>query len=1014
MITEVFIRRPIFTIVISLVILLAGLLAYLNLSVRLYPKVNTAVITVYVSYPGADAALMEGAVTTPIENALGSVEGLDYITSASRQGYCYASLHLKLDYDINTALNEVNAKLAAVRDELPIEVHDPQIMKEDPDARPIMFLNFASNTLATIKIANYLYRVVQPQLQTISGVSTVNIFSSDYAMRIWLNPYLMAAHDVTPWDIENVFSKNNLQIPGGQLENSSQLINVKTISDLNTAAQFNNIILKSENGNLVRLNDIGKTELGAQNNTIITYVNGKPSVPVGIIPASNANYLFVAKDVKLLLSRLVKNLPTGISASIFWDNTKFIYASIKEIKIAIFEAAICVILVIFMFIGSWRILLIPVMSIPLSLIGICAVMYLMNYSLNTMTFLAFVLAIGMVVDDAIVVSENIHRHIVSGKDPMNAAILGSKEIQFAIIAMTLTLAAVYIPIAFLHGLIGALFKEFAFTLAGAVIISGFVALTLLPMMCSKIMTKNDVNNYLPAKINQFSERIISFYENMLIKILYMRRLVIFILPIIIVGCILFYHFIPRELAPKEDTGTIVTFAYTPTSANINYTAKYTKLLEPIFKKVPEVENYVIVNGDGGNANTAFALLDFKPWSKRKRTSDEIIKSMSSVMMAIPEIIAQPTNPSEIPGASSWKGSVNIELQTTGNYLELNNILQKFLRAAHDNKFLVNLNTNLKLDQRQDNILIDRIKAADMGISIKDIGYAVNLAMGQPTVSHFNMFGRNYDIVPQLLPQFRKSDVAINSLQLRTNGGNLVPLSNLIKIQKTISPQSLNHFQQLRSASITAGLAPGYTLGEALKFFQKLSKKILPQDMQINYSGESRLYFQSSSQIHILFIFSVLVIFLVLAAQFESFRNPFIVLLAVPFSLFGALLIMFLTGCTLNIYSEIGIITLVGLISKHGILMVEFANQLQFKGKDVKGAIITAALIRLRPILMTTAAMVLGAIPLVFANGAGANSRRQIGLVIVGGMLIGTFFTIFMLPTMYTYLAKCRFGSREIL
>lgn len=1005
MFTQFFIRHPVVTIVMTFIILLAGITAYFSLPISLYPKTNTAIISVYVSDSGADAELIENYITNTIENALSSVEGADDVTSESHEGYSYILLHLKMGSDVNEALNEANNKIASIRSSLPVDIDNPVVTKEDPSTRPILFLNFSSNFIKTEGIVDYLLRVVQPQLQTIAGIADDKIFGSGYAMRIWLNPYLMAAYDVTPSDLKNAFSANNLQSSGGQLENAWQLINVKTIADLNTAEQFNHMVIKQINGQFVRLNNIGKAVLEAKNKDLSIYTNGKRSVVVGIIPTFDANYLSVSHEIHQLFPRLEKNLPDGMNASLFWDSTKFIVASIKEVKKTIFEAILGVILIMFLCIGSWRILLIPSVTIPLSLLGICAAMYVMNYSLNTITFLAFVLSVGMVVDDSIVVSENIHRHIANGKDPVSAAMIGSREIMFAIISMTLTLAVVYLPIALMGGLIGALFKEFAFTLAGAVIISGFLSLTVSPMMCSKIMIPNILQNHWAQKTHQMSEQIMQYYSNLLSGFVEGSAWIFVLLPLAIMSSLFLYQHIPSELAPKEDVGYITMMVRGPTSANIAYTEKNTKLLEPIFKKIPEVENEVIVNGDGSNPSAAFCLLDLKPWSDRQRTSDEIIKTMFPQLMSMTDIIAQPINPSSLPGSDTWKGSVNVEIQTSGDYSELNYAVQKFLHIAESNSGLENLNTDLKLDQLQDDVIIDRNKAADLGISTEDISDAIHLALGKPRMSRFSRMGRNYDIIPQLESRFRNTVDAINALQVRTRAGTLVPLSNLITVREKTSPQILDHFQQMRSAEITASIAPGYTLGQALNYFQKISKTILPDHIQIDYSGESRLYLQGEHQMQRMFIFSFILIFLILSAQFESFRDALIIILVTPFSISGALLVMLMTGCTLNIYSEIGLITLIGLISKHGILMLEFANQLQRTGKNIRESIVTAASIRLRPILMTTAAVILGAVPLVFASGAGAVSRHQIGWVIIGGMLIGTIGTLFFIPAAYIFISR---------
>jgi len=1001
--TDIFVRRPVFATVLSLVILLVGLRSYFSLSVRLYPKIDASVVSIDTTYSGADAALMEGFVTTPIENSLGGIDGIDYITSSSTTGKSTVTVYFQLGYDINAAVADVNSKVSSVRTLLPSDIDSPVVSKKDPNASPSMFLSFASNSLTTEQITDYLKRSIQPQIQTMPGVGSAQIWGSEYAMRIWLDPKLMAAHNITPANVRNALINQSLQAPGGQLKTNTQAFAVKTFSEASNAQQFNNLVIRQNDGQLTRISDIGKAELGSKSTDISVFINGKPGVVLAITPSSIANPLDISVEINQAFKKLVASLPKSIVAQIMWDNSKFISASISEVKKTIIEATICVILVVFLFLGSWRTLIIPIVTIPLSLIGVCTVMLMLGYSLNTITFLSLVLAIGMVVDDAIVVTENIDRHIEEGKTPFAAALVGAREIQFAIIAMTFTLAAVYAPIGFLTGLIGSLFKEFAFTLAGAVIISGFIALTLSPMMCSKIMQPNTANkSKLTKKINDIFNVIMQRYQKYLHQVLINRKKILYLIPIIFTLTIILYYFIPSELAPAEDGGYVMAPMLAPTSANVDYTKKYSKVVEDFFAKVPEAENYLIVNGNGA-PNTALGLLVLKSWEKRSRSVDKIISELLPKFWAIPGIYAFPINPSSLPGANG-NSPVQIELQTLGDYNTLNDISQKILAAAKQNRRLANVRVEPKLDQPQLNININREKAGDLGIPISDIGYGINLGLGQTTISHFGIEGRSYDVIPQLYPEFSNTPNMLNYLHLTTASGEMVPLGNIAAINESVAPQSYNHFQQMRSIEITASMAPGYTLNQALKYFDGVIKKIAPSDIRIDYAGQSRLFFQTGNQMTMTFLFAIIFIFLVLAAQFESFRDPFIVLFTIPLSLFGALLAMLITGCSMNIYSQIGLVTLIGLISKHGILMVEFANQLQETGKSIEEAIVAAATTRLRPILMTTAAMVLGSLPLALAHGAGAVSRQQIGWVIVGGMTVGTLFTLFVVPAMYTYIA----------
>lgn len=1002
--TDIFIRKPVLATVISLTILLVGLRCYFGLQTRLYPKIDASVVSISTHYAGADAALMEGFVTTPIENALGGVSGIDYITSTSSSGSSVVTVHFELGYDLNVAVSDINSKVNSIRYLLPKEIDNPVVSKTDPNATPIMYLSFSSDSLAVEEITDYLNRTIQPQLQTVSGVGSAQVWGPTYAMRIWLDHGLMAAHNITPADISYALTNQNIQVPGGILKTGLQELTVKTFSETVTADQFSNIILRQDNGSLVKIKDIGKAELGVESDNIVVHINGQPGAVVAITPSSVANPTDVSTNVKKIFPKLITMLPKAIHSKVLWDSSKFIFESIKEVKKTLLEAVLCVIFVVFLFLGSWRTLLVPVVTIPLSLVGVAIFMYYMGYSLNTLTFLSMVLAIGMVVDDAIVVTENIHRHIKRGKTPLDASFAGASEIQFAVIAMTFTLVAVYAPVGFLSGLIGSLFKEFAFTLAGAVVISGLIALTLSPMMCSKIMLPHTVVQTGFAKRSQdFFDKVMRCYANWLRVVLNNRKKVLSIVPIILVITGVLYSFIPSELAPAEDQGFIMAPIVAPTSANINYMQKYSKMVESYLAKVPESETHLVINGYQ-SANFGISIAILKSWSERKRTADEIIAELFPQLWTIPGVIAFPINPSNLPGTAEGGGPIQIELQSLGDYDSLNIVAQKISAAALQNPRLHNVRVEPKLDQPQLDIHINREKAGVLGIAISDIGRAINLALGQPITGHFSMAGRSYDVIPQLSQKSSMTPDVIDNIYLRTASQELVPLQNLVTRGETVTPQSYKHFQQLRSMELTADLTPGYTLGQALDFFTRTIKSIAPSDVKVDYAGQSRLYFQTGGQMVLTFIFAIIFIFLVLAAQFESFRDPLIVLITIPLSMFGALLAMFFTKSTMNIYSEIGLITLVGLISKHGILMVEFANQLQMAGETVTESIITAAAIRLRPILMTTAAMVLGAVPLSIATGAGAVSRHQIGWVIIGGMLIGTLFTLFIVPPTYSYIA----------
>ncbi len=1003
--TDIFIKRPVFATVLSLIILLTGLISYFKLPLRQYPKIDATEISISTAYPGASPSLMETQVTTPIENAIAGVEGIDYISSSNTEGESDIHAHFKLGYNINAAVADVVNKVSSVRWQLPKDVNDPVIRKDDPNAMPILFIAFSDPNISAVAINDYLVRSVQPVLGTLSGVGEAKVFGQlSYAMRIWLNPYLMASRGVTALDIESALSNNNLQSPTGRIENTTQEFNTVLDSNLINADQFNNLVIREDQNSLIRIKDIGYAKLGTPERRVIGLLDGKQTNVMGIITRSDANPLSVANKIKQELKTIAKQFPKGLRAQVVWDNAKFISASIKEVKKTIIEAVVFVILIIFLFLGSFRTIAIPAVTIPLSLIGVCSLMFAMNYSLNTMTFLAFVLAIGMVVDDAIVVSENIQRNIELGKNPVQAALTGAREIRFAIIAMTLTLAAVYAPIVFMTGLTGALFKEFAFTLAAAVIISGFIALTLSPMMCSKIFSDKSKKSRLENAITGVTHKLTCVYRKSLTGMLRFRSVVAVGIVIIIIGCVFLYRSIPEELAPKEDLGGIMTFVTAPATANLQYTEKYTRMINNIYKKLPSAELRLSILGVPNGVNSAWMFLTLKNWSQRKRTVDQIIASLYPKLMAIPGVMAFPVNPFSLPGSSSFM-PINFVIKSTGSYQELNKVAQKVKQAVAANPMFQNVDIDMKIDKPEIDINVNRNMAADLGVPLSAIGRTVNLALGEPQFNRFDMDGRSYYVLPQLTKDYRDTPATLDNLYVRTKSSQLVPISSFIELQEKVMPQSLNHFQQMRSATITGVPAPGYTLGQALSAIEGIAKKYMKSDMQYDFSGQSRQFMEANGTMMLTFIFAIVFIFLVLSAQFESFRDPLIVMCTVLLSTAGALLLIKLSGSTMNIYTQIGLVTLIGLISKHGILMVEFANQLQGKGKSIREAIIEAASIRLRPILMTTFAMILSAVPLALASGAGANSRHQIGLTIIGGMSFGTLFTLFVVPTVYTWLAS---------
>ncbi len=1004
--TDIFIRRPVFSSALSLMLLLLGLVSFASLTVRQYPNIAANVVTITTNYPGANPDLMAGFVTTPLENAIGGIDNIDYMYSSSVEGQSVITVYLKLDGSIDSALANTMAKVTSVMYQLPPDVQQPIVAKSDSSSPPTVYINFASDTMTSEAITDYLIRVVQPQLNTLNGVSSSTIYGErEYAMRLQLNPELMAGLNVTPAEVYNQMVNQNIQTAAGAVLSKYQTANVVVNTDLQSVPQFDNMVMYSNNDTLVKLKDIGKAQLAAKDYTTSAVVNGKESVVIGITPKSNANPLAVSQEVNELLPEISKELPQGMTTKVIYDQSIFIQASIDEVYDTIAEAVLFVIAVMLLFLGSFRAVIVPIVTIPLSVIGVCSYMLAMGYTINTITLLAWVLAIGLVVDDAIVVVENIYRHIGLGKTPFKAAIDGTREIGFAIIAMTLTLAAVYAPIGFTGGITGVLFGEFAFTLAGAVIFSGFIALTLSPMMCSKLLTNQHSKwaLFVDKTFDNFKEK----YRKILREVLHMRWFVVGGAAIIYVLFYVIYSHTPSTLAPTEDEGVLFTFIQGPSSANIKFTEKYTSQLTQIYNSVPEKENFVIINGFSG-VNTGIAVIALIDWDKRTRTTSEISKSLFPKMWGIQGLKVIPFPPAPLPDAGLLPISFVLKSTKANPTMELYNNITKLKKAAENNAGFEGVNVDLMIDAPQINITINRNMAGLLGVSMTEISQALIVLLGQPQQNQFSMDQRSYFVIPEFDKNFdyQNNPELLNSVYVRTSSGKTVPLSNLVTITKTVQPLSINHFQQLPSATLTAANTPGFTLGQDLAFLKDYTEKNLSKDLQIDYSGQARQLIEASDAMEQALVFAIIFIFLVLAAQFESYRDPIIVMTTVPLSLTGAMFTLHLIGGSLNIYTQIGLITLIGLISKHGILIVEFANELQIKEKlSVWDAVIESTSVRLRPILMTTAAMVLGALPLALASGAGAVSRHQLGWVIVGGMTLGTVFSLFVVPSVYTLIAK---------
>ncbi|HJV85813.1 MAG TPA: efflux RND transporter permease subunit [Noviherbaspirillum sp.] len=1008
--SDICIRRPVFATVMSLIIVLIGLVSYNRLAVREYPKIDEPVVTVTTDYPGASSEIVESQVTKPMEDSIAGIDGVDVLTSISRSEQSQITVKFRLEKDPDSGANDVRDRVSRVRAKLPQTIQEPVIAKVEADANPIIWLSFSSDTMSQLDLTDIANRIVKPRLQLLPGAADVRIGGErKYAMRIWLNRDKLAAYRLTPADVEDALRKQNIEVPAGRIESKQREFSVVSQTDLTTSKEFGDIIVRTVNGYAVRLRDVASVEIAPAAERTSVRFNGKNAVSLGIIRQATANPLELAGYVKAELPKLNEELAAqGVRIGIAVDNTLFIDRSIKSVYKTIGEAIVLVALVIFVFLRSFRASIIPLVTIPVSLIGAFGLMSLAGFSINTLTLLALVLAIGLVVDDAIVVLENIFRHIENGMKPFDAALKGAKEIGFAVVAMTLTLAAVYAPVAFTPGRTGRLFVEFALTLAGAVLVSGFVALTLSPMMCSVLLRHQARHGIVYRAIENALDMLTAAYRKVLAGTLAARWLVVLVYVVVIGTLAWLATGMKKELAPVEDRGTIFTVFTGPDGASLEYTEKYARRMEEIAAGIKEIDRVFIFAGNPTveRGSASFRTID---WTERSRSTLDMLKEMQPKMAAIPGILAFPNAPPSL-GQSIRERPVNLVVLSNASYAELQNVAQQIVAEASKNPGLVNIDTDLRLNKPQVNVEVDRDKAADAGVQIETVGRTLETMLGGRNVTRFKKDGDQYDVVVQIQNGERDAPDDINNIFVRglsKTGGpdQMIPLSSLLKVRETVAPRELNHFGQRRAVIISASLANGYTQGEAIGFMEQTARSILKPGYAIDLSGSSREYRDSSGSLALTFVLALAFIYLVLAAQFESFIYPFIIMLTVPLSMAGALAALKWGGGTLNVYSQIGLITLVGLITKHGILIVEFTNQLREQGKSLQEAVVDAAVLRLRPILMTTGAMVLGAVPLALATGAGAESRMQIGLVIVGGMSFGTLLTLFVVPTFYTFLAR---------
>ena len=1010
--SDLSIRRPVLAIVVNLVILLIGVICYDRLAVRQLPNVDVPVVTVATGYPGANAQVIESQITKPIEDTLSGIEGIDYIQSVSRAESSQVTVRFKLDRDADAAASDVRDRVAQARGALPEEASDSIVQKQEADAQPIIYLAFSSDRHSLVEIADYANRIVKDRVQTIPGVAQAQVYGSRYAMRVWLNPERLAGYGMAPSDVESALRAQNVEIPAGRVEGLQREFTVLSETDLKTPEQFAQIVLGNRNGYLVRLGDVARVELGADSARFRARFNGKNAIPLGIVKQAVANPLEISTAIKTMLPQITRALPAGMKVEVAYDSTIFIEKSISEVYATVFEAMLLVVLVIFLFLRNWRAVLIPIVTIPVSLIGAFAIMYMLGFTINILSLLAMVLAIGLVVDDAIVMLENIYRHIKEGMSPLQAAFKGSKEIGFAIIAMTLTLAAVYLPFAFSTGRTGKLFIEFTLTLAGAVLVSGFTALTLSPMMCSKLLRHETEH----GRFYLWGERMLASldatYRRVLSRVLSLRKLMVIGAVAVFGAAVLLFTLLPKELAPQEDQGLIIGFASAPEGATIDYTDGYAKQMEKVFEKVTERDRSFVIVGFG-EVTSAIGFVGLKDWDERARTAQQIAGSLFPQFMGISGLMAFPVTPPPL-GQGGFGQPVSFVVQTTGTWEELDGTVKKLLTKMQENPKLTNPDTDLKLNKPELRVLMNRDKIASVGTDVGTVGRTLETMLGGRNVTRFKKGSEQYDVIVQVDDGLRRTPESLANIYVRGSDG-LVQMSNLATVSETVAAKELNHFNKMRSAVISAGLAPGYSQGEALGWMENALQQVAP-GAQYDLDGQSREYRESGSSTVALLGLALVFIYLVLAAQFESFIDPFVILVSVPLAVFGAFLCLVLlnTGAgfgfwnatgSWNIYTQIGVVTLIGLISKHGIMIVEFANQLQEQGKAKLEAVVESATLRLRPILMTTGAMVLGAVPLALASGAGAEARHQIGWVIVGGLSIGTVFTLLVVPVVYLLLAR---------
>ncbi|HIE5059782.1 TPA: MexW/MexI family multidrug efflux RND transporter permease subunit [Serratia marcescens] len=1002
--TDLFVRRPVLALVVSTLILLFGALALSKLPIRQYPLLENSTITISTEYPGASSELMQGFVTQPIAQAVSSVEGVDYLSSSSVQGRSVVTVRMALNRDSTQALTEVMAKVNQVRYKLPEQAYDPVIERSAGEATAVAYVGFASKTLSTPALSEYLTRVVEPMFTTIDGVAKVEVFGGQkMAMRLWLDSDRLAGRGLTAADVADAVRRNNYQAAPGKVKGQYVVANVRVNTDLTSVEEFRNLVVRNDGNGLVRLKDVGTVELGAAATETSALMDGEPAVFLGVFPTPTGNPLVIVDGIRHLMPAIDKMQPPGVKMALAFETARFIQASIDEVVHTLLEALVIVVAVIYLCLGSLRTVLIPVVTIPLSILGAAGLMLAFGFSVNLLTLLAMVLAIGLVVDDAIVVVENVHRHIEEGKTPLAAAMIGAREVAGPVIAMTLTLAAVYAPIGLMGGLTGALFREFALTLAGAVVVSGVVALTLSPVMSSLLLPAKQSEGRVAHAAEWFFGGLTRRYARALDFSLRHCWLTGALALLVMISLPLLYLMPQRELAPTEDQAIVLTAIKAPQHANLNYVERFAYKLDEVYNRMPETESRWIINGSDGTAS-GIGGINLTLWQARQRSASAV---QADLQRAVNDVEGTSIFAFQLPALPGSTGGLPVQmvLRTPQDYPQLYRTLEEVKQNARNSGLFMVVDSDLDYNNPLAEVHIDRAKANSLGIRMSDIGESLAVLVGENYLNRFGMDGRAYDVIPQSLREQRLTPQALARQYVRTQDNTLVPLSTVVSVAVKVEPNKLTQFNQQNAATLQAIPAPGVSMGEAVAFLERQANA-LPAEFSHDWQGDSRQYTQEGSALAFAFLAALVIIYLVLAAQYESLKDPLIILITVPLSICGALLPLALGYATMNIYTQVGLVTLIGLISKHGILMVEFANELQMhQGLTRRAAILQAAQIRLRPVLMTTGAMVFGLIPLLFASGAGAASRFGLGLVIVSGMLVGTLFTLFVLPTVYTLLAR---------